>query len=308
MSSQRDIEQTLHGWLADGPTEINDRIVESALDVIEHTDQRRVLRVPRWRNLAMTMPMRLAGAAALVAVILIGGVLVLRPASTGVGTSPSPTASPAFSTAPTAAAPATNMFAGATQLSGSSATVAGITYYDDTFSPGFEIRPGAGWFIDNNFHTLVSLQSGPGSPSRTPTYVIQVLVPAKVVEQGTAGPIKAPTDLIGWLRARTDLSLSAPTSVTIDGIQGQLISFGLRSGAAVNPEGGVNLICSAESECGYEGGQLVSIGPAGHLTIVDLDVRGSQVVIALRAPAANSAADQKLLNDVLMSFVFPTSP
>jgi hypothetical protein len=310
MSSQQDIERTLDGWLAEGPTEINDRIVESALDQIEHTSQRRALRVPSWGRLAPA-PFRLAGIA-LIAVALVGTALVfLRPAPAAVvGTSPSPmtliSPAPTASPLPTAAYVTPSPGAGGLTLLGGAPTSEGITYYSDVFTPKFTIQPGAGWWLTNNAPTLASLDKGPNEPSPPATYTVQLLRPDRVVPAGNSTPIAVPSDLIAWLEARSDLRLSAPAPVTVGGIKGTMVEGVLRAGAAVNPDGGVNLICTAESICGYRGGMLISIAPERHLEIIVLTVRGARVVIGLAGPAANSTADRAMLDAALNTLAFPS--
>jgi hypothetical protein len=307
MSNTRESETLLARWLAEGPTEINDRVVEAALDEVERTKQRRVLRAPRLWDLLTARPIGLAGAAAVVVVIVVGGLLLLRFAPLGnVGGNATPTppvSVPPSSTPTIAPSPSANPFPGATSLFGVTSTVAGVTYFSD-LTPAFALEPGVGWGVDHDQATLVGIHNGPSLSNGAPKYSVQFLVPFKVVQPGTAGPTAVPTDLIAWLEARPDLSLSAPQPVTIGGLTGTLVEGGLRSGAALNPEGIVNLICANVSTCGYEGGQLIALGPDRHATFVVLDVRGTTVVIALVGPAANTAADRAKLDTVLNSVTF----
>ena len=94
MTSQRDLDRVLGAFLADGTDELADRVIEAALDEIDHTTQRRVLRVP-WRFPTMRMPNRLAAAAVIGVIAVGGGLLLLAKAQSQVGApSPSTTESP----------------------------------------------------------------------------------------------------------------------------------------------------------------------------------------------------------------------
>jgi hypothetical protein len=252
------------------------------------------------------MPNRLVGPAAVVAVALSAAMLVSCSASTsGLGATAAPSNS-----MPPAATPTANVFAGATRLIGGThrafQTEAGVTYYTANFEPAFTIRPGADWWMANNITTLASFERGPNEPKPPSDYVVQLVRPTKVVPPGNSSLAPAPPDLIAWLRARPDLTLSEVASVTVGGIPGTMVDGTLRSDAALNPEGIVNLICGELSECGYEGGQLIAAGPNVHLEFIQLDVRGAQVIIGLSDPAANTAADRAVLEGFLSSLAFPS--
>ncbi|MFL5675758.1 MAG: Kelch repeat-containing protein, partial [Chloroflexota bacterium] len=91
MTSEREIDRLLDFYFDDGRDELADRVIDAALAEIDHTRQRRAMRVP-WRFRTMTMPLRLA-TAALIGALVLGGALLL----TGGGSRPStavPTASP----------------------------------------------------------------------------------------------------------------------------------------------------------------------------------------------------------------------
>jgi hypothetical protein len=79
MTDDRTLERAARSWLEAGPTEAPGHTVEAALRLIWTTPQERDLRVP-WRVRTMSTPMRLAMAAIAIAVVTIGGVLLLRPA------------------------------------------------------------------------------------------------------------------------------------------------------------------------------------------------------------------------------------
>lgn len=114
MSTNRDFDRIAGAWLADGPTELADRVLDVALEEVHLTQQRHALRVP-WRISTMSTQFRLA-AAAIVVVVALGLVALNLPRISGVGgpsaspPSPSPalvpTDTPSPSASPVAKAPA----------------------------------------------------------------------------------------------------------------------------------------------------------------------------------------------------------
>jgi hypothetical protein len=94
MTDQRDLDRLLGDYFAAGTNALADRVIDAALDTIDHTRQRRSIRAP-WRFPTMTMPFRLA-AAALIGVLAIGGAFYLtRSSQPSVGPpAPSPTETP----------------------------------------------------------------------------------------------------------------------------------------------------------------------------------------------------------------------
>jgi hypothetical protein len=94
MNTDRDFERTAQAWLAEGPERLPDRVLDAVDHKIHVTRQRRALRMP-WRDPRMNQMTRAVAVIAAVAIVLIGGVVLLRPgASSGQagssGNSPSP--------------------------------------------------------------------------------------------------------------------------------------------------------------------------------------------------------------------------
>ena len=99
MTDDRSFERAARSWLEIGPTEAPERAVEAAFLEIASTPQERDWHVP-WRLPKMTPLARALVGVAAVAVLLVGGVILL-PAMTGTigGPHATPTASPAPSAA-----------------------------------------------------------------------------------------------------------------------------------------------------------------------------------------------------------------
>jgi hypothetical protein len=90
MTSQRDLDRLLDGFFAEGTNELADRVIDAALEQVNHVHQRRVLRVPL-RFVSNTLITRLA-VAAVVGVLAIGSAAYLMrssPYAVG-GQSPTP--------------------------------------------------------------------------------------------------------------------------------------------------------------------------------------------------------------------------
>jgi hypothetical protein len=96
MTDDRSLERAARLWLEIGPTQAPDRPIETALALIEHTPQERAWPRPfdgeRWR-----LGDRPVLAVAVLAVVLVGGVAILRPdhgPGPAISPSPSPSQSP----------------------------------------------------------------------------------------------------------------------------------------------------------------------------------------------------------------------
>ena len=96
MTTDRELDRLLGAYFEDGRDELADRVFEAALDQIDHTHQRRVLRVPR-RFPTMSMPIRVA-ALAVIGALVLGGVYLFAGGSRPAVVAPTP--SPTATTAP----------------------------------------------------------------------------------------------------------------------------------------------------------------------------------------------------------------
>jgi hypothetical protein len=104
MTDERALNRLLDAFFVEGSNELADRVIDAALDQIDHTDQRRAMRVPRSLR-SLRMLSRLA-AAAVVGVLAVGGALYLIRLPSGTGApSPTPGASASPSEPPGTATP-----------------------------------------------------------------------------------------------------------------------------------------------------------------------------------------------------------
>lgn len=315
MTSRQDIERTLDGWLAEGPTEINDRVVESALDQIEHTRQRRVLRAPLWL-IWQTSSVRLALGTAIVAVAVVGGSLVIRSLSSEVGTSP---ASSPTRPSPTSTPTATTRVPGTTAIRPRASLVTGTTYSTLSFSPAFTIEGGAGWVLTQEGPGHVLFNHPPNAITEPGGFTFSLIAASAVlppISSGTATSEPLPTDLIAWLRARPDLTLGSPTNVTVGGIAGTAIDGTVRASVGTNSDSGINLICSSDAPCSQEPPTQPGASPAEQawetevnpdrpFRLIVLTVRGQTVVIGMNDAGNEWTTALKLLDPFLAGLRFP---
>ncbi len=106
MTRERDIERVLEAWLADGASEMPDRLFDAVIDRIDHIHQRRRLARFRRSNRALGSRSGIALAIAAAVVLAVVGFAVLgRLSSSSVASPPSPSASPAMSPAEPGSSP-----------------------------------------------------------------------------------------------------------------------------------------------------------------------------------------------------------
>ena len=104
MTRRSEVERALDRYLADGEEQVPDRVIDAALDEIEHTSQRRASGGP-WRSFRMPAFVKpLLAAAAVVAILVVGGAYLVGGSLSNLGGEP-PTASHAPSARPLTSLP-----------------------------------------------------------------------------------------------------------------------------------------------------------------------------------------------------------
>lgn len=222
MNTDPDFDRHAAAWLADGPTELADRVLDAALREVHVTHQRRRLWVTPWRTPFMSTSLRSAAGIAIVAVV---GIAVLsfvgRGSNIGVAPTPGPSASATPSPAPIGTV-------GPTVL-GPIDTSAWTIYASNRY--GFTIGHPADWTEHPADHTWtlatdakpLALDTGADRFSSSGDTV-------RVTAWSVAVAPGATTDV--WLQAYCPLAsepctlLAANTvAVTVDGHAGSLVTF-----------------------------------------------------------------------------------
>ena len=326
MNTGLDIERVLDIWLEDGPHTIAERVVDDALRTVERTEQQRgwrsIVRVP-----ARPIPLRLAAymalvlalalGAAVIAGVLGGHVFLPQPITTASPPPSSPVASAAArpSATPVLRASKPPRPAGATLLLMGNPMTAGQTYTTLSFEPAFTIGGADGWQVplpapgggrlEGPAHAYFFGGQPSGNPLLMPT--LSIIRPAQVITEGGAATERAPADLLAWLQTRTDLSLGEPRQVRIGELTGTAVEGTVRTGAATNSVGAINLVCSSDNAaCGWTNGEEVGVGPGQRFRFVSLDVRGQTVLLVAGDDARAWNADLPTIERLMNSLTFPS--
>ncbi len=207
MTIESEFDRIAKAWLADGPAELPERVLDAVVDEIHLTRQRRAVRAP-WRFHSMTTPMRL-GAAAFVGVLAVGGLLLItRPGQPAVA-GPSPNASVAATVSPP-----------------TSAAVAAVPALTGAFASarhGYTVRYPAGWTTTPATESWkTSTWTTPGDPA------LDAISSADARLSVASQPLTAGQSPDLWLGAYCHRAAAAPCSgtITIGGVTGSLAQDG----------------------------------------------------------------------------------
>jgi hypothetical protein len=95
MTTEPELTRIVRSWLAEGVTDVPDRVLDSVMAELPATPQRRRW-LPAWRDTSMNTYLRFAAAAVVVSILVVGGIAILRPSPSGgqAVDTPTPTSSP----------------------------------------------------------------------------------------------------------------------------------------------------------------------------------------------------------------------
>lgn len=297
--TRQPFERTLRIFVSDVPEHAPRDLLEAVLIDLPTVKQRRRRFGLGRRFQPMSSPLRALAVAAAVLVVAVAGYSMLGNrigpgASPTLAPSPTPTAAPTRSPAPTASP----RISGATGATVNEEGDPGTTYVLSRFEPVFTYAglegmlfaqegPTHAWFVHG---TSFAINAG----------VVQV---GKVFDEAGA-TLDPPADLAAWVQARTDLTVTATTTVTLGTAEGTLIEATVADDAFTNGGGAINVFCPA-STCAFEQGGSMGYAPGDRVLILVTAVDGLPVAAMGTAPEADWATYGARFDAWLRSFDFP---
>jgi hypothetical protein len=303
--TRQPFERLLRTFVSDVPETAPRELLESILIDLPSVPQRRDRFGLGRRFPQMFAPLRVAAIAAAALVVAVAAYTMLPRTSGPGGTTPTlaatPTAAPTptQTPAPTQAAEATPRIAGATVATPDGALVAGTVYVLPTFEPAFSFEGGASvvfavdgqryaWFVHP---TSAKINAG-------------VVQPGMVFADG--GSAEAlPADIVAWLQARDDLTITSVTPVTLGSVEGSLLEGSVAQDAFQNSGGAINVFCPGPASCDFQSGGSLGYARGDHVLILVATVGGLPVTAIASAPETDWATEGAALEAMLRSFAFP---
>ncbi len=271
MSTEAEVTSVVRSWLTEGADRMPDRVLDSVLDRLPTTPQRRSS-WPARRFSTMSTPARLGIAAAAVALVAVAGYAVLpRNASFG---APTPTASPS----PTPSAITTSGL--------DKALAAGTYRVGDPFAKPFAITVPSTWFPKALVPGDVEFaKPDPSDGNSWPAWIVIDRVESVFADpcHADGGPISPPVPstvdgLVGALTNLVGIPAGPVTDVVIDGHPGKtfVLTNSIDSQTA-GCSGGEMLSLWTFKGASGTGGAAAPDGATDHIWVVDVD--GTPIVI-----------------------------
>jgi hypothetical protein len=296
MSTDRDVNRIVRSWLEEGVSALPDRVLDTVLDQLPATRQRRAP-WPVRRLLDMHIPTRLAVVAAAVLALAVIGVIAIPRGSGVAGPQPSASPTPAPTPGPSPIAlPSTGALApGTYSIAAGLATPARLI---------FTIP--AGWSTDGGF---VYKDPAPGAASPPPFSVGKVLVVSWILSHvytdachwgGTLVPVGTPDQFVTLLANQKGRTASAPTDVVLGGAPAKRIE--LTVPATLDVSKCTNGVVRFWPDPGPdESGGLCCSAVGSTDVVYALSASGTTYAIVARHQADTPAADQAELDAIVAS-------
>ena len=220
MSTDRDVTRTVRSWLEEGVTTLPDRVLDTVLDQLPATPQRRAGWLGR-RLPAMNNTAKIAVAAAAVVAVALLGIRFLLP-DQNIGPPPTPTQSPIALPLTADADAGTTYFIDEAWGLGTPRLI--LTVPADGWSTIGDDNLGKDAIDDpNDFHDI----------AMTPWNVTNLFAdPCRRITEGQLDPPVGPTvdDLATALRNQAGENATAPTDVTVGGYSGKRVELSQPAG------------------------------------------------------------------------------
>ena len=300
MSTDRDTTRIVRSWLEEGVTALPDRVLDTVLDRIPATSQRRPW-WPAWRFVSMNSTMKLALAGAAIAVAVLVGISLL-PRSPSIGApSPTPVPLPTNEFALPAGAYVTTPFSGSEGMCltppQSGCTESAL---DDTIRFSFTLPDGWARAPVGTTIWRATEHNGPTNGAalmfnRGGWLHSQVCNPPASPDMAIGPTVDA---FVTALVNHPNLDVTTPADVTLAGFSGKYLELRAPANIAVNQD------VPTSSECPYYfvwEPNIYAQGPnqVWHLWV--LDVGGVRVVVRTDTFPGTSAAVQSQLQAMVSS-------
>jgi len=289
MSTERDMTRIVRSWLEDGVTVLPDRVLDSVLDQLPATHQRRP-RWPAWRIAEMNSYAKLAIAAAAVVVVAVAGMKFLS-ATNGPGAeSPTPSASVTATATPQPTAVA-RLPEGAVD--------AGT--YEMGSGPTFLVTVPPGWVASGG----MELRKQRDEPTEVALFAwsADLNVFTDACQSGDTEEPVGPTvdDLLTALRAQANSEISDPVDVSVGGVPGIKLQVSAPAGLDIS----TCFIGSLQVWRAGQGGWLSGVGLNDAPADVYLaDTPAGRLAFSPHTEPEASAADIAELDTIISSIRF----
>jgi hypothetical protein len=286
MSTDRDFDRIASSWLASGPTELKDRVLEAALDEVHLTKQRRRWSAPwRFTNMPMVTRAAVSAAAVLIAVVGVGGTLYLtsNPAGSGGKTSPTPVSTPVATSSPTPSPSPTDGSASRTFEEAAGPLEARAYRAGAPFPlPNLTFDVPTGWSKYSGVSaSVLSMVIDQPAEAGIHAAFVNFAVPDALYADPcrTGGSIEVPNlgptaaDFVAALSKLPKFTVGPVTNVTVDGLPGREFDLTAPSGTGCTTATGLIQVWNN----GFDVGGATLPGLVQHVIVVD--VSGTRLVI-----------------------------
>jgi hypothetical protein len=291
VNAERETTRIVRSWLEDGATELPDRVLDTVLDQLPTTPQRRATWWPARRlfemNKAVTFGVAAAAvvAVALIGINLFGGQSIGGPDLTEATPSPSPTPTPS-------AVPV--LGGGAIEPGTYRVTSGSFTRMN------FTLTLPAGWSHETNYISKGNVFEGSGVTLAT--WLVSHVYADSCRWEGTLREVGSTAELADALAEQTGHETAGPTEVTLGGYPATRLDFSLATDFDVSA-------CDSEfvrlwPDAGPNENYGLPIFPGQTTTVYVVDLDGEPMLVIAIRTEDSSAADVAELEHVVESIRF----